>query len=39
MVDDRNLTVHYDESLARALFLRLPEYARLMEQVLGRLQR
>ncbi|WP_172957911.1 HI0074 family nucleotidyltransferase substrate-binding subunit [Thermus scotoductus] len=40
MVDDRNLTVHtYNESLARALFLRLPEYARLMEQVLGRLQR
>lgn len=40
MVDDRNLTVHtYSESLAWAIFRRLPDYARLMEQVLGRLQR
>ncbi|BCZ91518.1 nucleotidyltransferase [Thermus thermophilus] len=40
MVDDRNLTVHtYNEALARALFRRLPDYARLMEQILGRLQR
>ncbi len=40
MVDDRNLTVHtYNESLAQAIFRRLPEYTRLMEQVLGRLQK
>jgi len=40
MVDDRSLTVHtYNEALARAIFRRLPDYARLMEQVLGRLRR
>ena len=40
MVDDRNLTVHtYNESLAQAIFRRLPEHTRLMEQVLGRLQK
>jgi nucleotidyltransferase substrate binding protein (TIGR01987 family) len=40
MVDDPNLTVHtYNESLAQAIFRRLPEYTRLMEQVLGRLQK
>ena len=40
MVDDRSLTVHtYNEDLARAIFRRLPDYARLMEQILGRLQR
>lgn len=40
MVDDRNLTVQtYNESLAQAIFRRLPEYTRLMEQVLGRLQK
>jgi len=31
MIDDRNLTAHtYNESLAQAIFGRLPEYARLM---------
>ncbi len=40
MVDDRNLTVHtYNEALARVIFSRLPDYARLMEKILGRLQR
>ncbi len=33
MADDRNLTVHtYNESLAEAIYSRLPEYASLMEQ-------
>jgi nucleotidyltransferase substrate binding protein (TIGR01987 family) len=40
MADDRNLTVHtYNEALARAIFSRLPDYARLMERILRRLQR
>jgi len=40
MVDDRNLTVHtYNESLAQAIFRRLPEHTRLMTEVLGRLQK
>ena len=40
MVDDRSLTVHtYNEPLARAILRRLPDYARVMEQVLGRVRR
>ena len=40
LADDRSLTVHtYNEPLARAILRRLPDYARLMEQVLGRLRR
>lgn len=33
MADDRNLTAHtYDESLAEAIYSRLPIYARLMDE-------
>ncbi len=39
MVDDRNLTVHtYNETLANAIYSKIPDYIKLMEHWIGAME-
>jgi hypothetical protein len=40
MTDDRNLTSHtYDEELAKELYNKLPQYYKLMEEILKKIEK